>query len=252
MKGECLLSAKPTGISSTFEKPHYLVVDTNVVLDQIDVLEEEAIKDVIVLYTVLDEVKHKSSAVFKRFRDILMNPTRRFYTFVNEHHKDTYVKRDPGESANDRNDRAIRVATQWFEKHLKQNEEEIQVILLTDDVNNRTMAHEMGLLACSMGDYVRSCTHQPQLVDKLSQKHHEFGGNKVDLFPAHLTPAQIHDGIKNGKIFQGSFVSSRDNFLEGFVNVEGYEKFVSVQLGKTLRMRFENCNFNLSMYSFRF
>lgn len=49
----------------------------------------------------------------------------------------------------------------------------------------------------------------------------------MDLYPPHLPPQQIHDGIKNGKILQGSFVASRDNYLEGSVNVEGYEKFVS-------------------------
>lgn len=63
------------------------MLDTNVILDQIDVFEEETIKDVIVLQTVLDEVKHKSAAVYKRLRDILINPARRFYTFVNEHHR---------------------------------------------------------------------------------------------------------------------------------------------------------------------
>lgn len=29
-------------------------------------------------------------------------------------HRDTYIKQEPGESVNDRNDRAIRVATAWY------------------------------------------------------------------------------------------------------------------------------------------
>lgn len=227
------MAARPESISSKWNFPHYLVIDTNVVLDQIDVLEEESIKDVIVLHTVLDEVKHKSSVVYKRFRDVIMNPGRRFYTFVNEHHKDTYVERQPGESANDRNDRAIRVATQWYEKHLKlsaaDDEAEIRVILLTDDVNNRTKALEMGITAVSVGDYVRTLESHPQILDKLALKHQEFGENKVDLFPPHLTPMHIHDGIKAGKLLQGSFAASRDNYLEGFVNVAGFEKFILIQ-----------------------
>lgn len=64
-----------------------MLLDTNVILDQIDIFEEEIIKDVIILQTVLDEVRHKSAAVYKRLRDILNNPGRRFYTFVNEHHR---------------------------------------------------------------------------------------------------------------------------------------------------------------------
>ena len=36
---------------------------------------------------------------------------RNWFVFVNEHHAETYVERRPGESANDRNDRAIRYST---------------------------------------------------------------------------------------------------------------------------------------------
>lgn len=82
-----MLSEDPVSKSDLFKDPHYLLLDTNVILDQIDVFEENAITDVIVLQTVLDEVKHKSASIYKRLRDILVNPARRFYTFVNEHHR---------------------------------------------------------------------------------------------------------------------------------------------------------------------
>ena len=39
---------------------------------------------------------------------------RNWFVFVNEHHAETYVERRPGESANDRNDRAIRRAAAWY------------------------------------------------------------------------------------------------------------------------------------------
>lgn len=86
-KHDLVLSEEPASKSSLIKESHYLLLDTNVILDQIDVFEEEIIKDVIVLQTVLDEVRHKSAAVYKRLRDILNNPGRRFYTFVNEHHR---------------------------------------------------------------------------------------------------------------------------------------------------------------------
>lgn len=86
-KHDLVLSENPASKSELVKEPHYLLLDTNVVLDQIDVFEEDAIKDVIILKTVLDEVKHRSAAIYKRLRDILMNPARRFYTFVNEHHR---------------------------------------------------------------------------------------------------------------------------------------------------------------------
>lgn len=86
-KHDLVLSEDPASKSALFTDSHYLLLDTNVILDQIDVFEEETIKNVIVLQTVLDEVKHKSASIYKRLRDILMNPERKFYTFVNEHHR---------------------------------------------------------------------------------------------------------------------------------------------------------------------
>lgn len=65
------------------------------------------------------------------------------------------------------------------------------------------------------------------LIDKLSKNVIPESCTKDALYPAHLTPAQIHAGIKNGKIHQGTFHASRDNFLEGTVNINGYEKPVS-------------------------
>ena len=98
--------------------PHYLILDTNIVLEQIDLLESEGLENVIVLTTVLEEVRHRSSPIFKRIKDIIANPKRNFFVFVNEHRRETYVERKAGESANDRNDRAIRVASLWYNQHL--------------------------------------------------------------------------------------------------------------------------------------
>lgn len=73
--------------SELFSFPHYVVLDTNVILHQIDVLEEDAIRNVIILTTVLNEVKHRSSAAYKRLLDIIQDKSRGFYVFVNEHHR---------------------------------------------------------------------------------------------------------------------------------------------------------------------
>lgn len=63
--------------------------------------------------------------------------------------RDTYVARLPGESSNDRNDRAIRVATKWYDNHLKMKKRHIRAVLLTDDADNRRKAIEDGILVCS-------------------------------------------------------------------------------------------------------
>lgn len=144
--------------------------------------------------------------------------------------RDTYVERQPGESANDRNDRAIRVATAWYESHLKksfEDENQVRVILLSDDKQNSEKARADGILCSTVGDYVRGLDKYPTLQDKLSLKGFSSQDNKQAIFPPHLTVTEIHDGIKQGKLHQGTFAASRENYLEGFVNVEGMEKSVS-------------------------
>ncbi|XP_055377546.1 exosome complex exonuclease RRP44 [Condylostylus longicornis] len=235
LASERKLSKDPNIQSTLFPFPHYLVLDTNVVIDQIDVFEENIICNVIILTTVLDEVKNKSSAIYKRFRDIINFDSRNFYVFVNEHHKDTYVERKKGETTNDRNDRAIRIATKWYDNHLKecQSHEETKkvtrVVLLTDDADNRRKAVEEGILVASVEEYVQSLTEHPNLLDKISKKNYEFESSKKSLFPPHLTVMQIHNGIKNSKFLQGAFMASRENYLEGHVMVEKFEKPVLIQ-----------------------
>ncbi|CAG5093776.1 Similar to RRP44A: Exosome complex exonuclease RRP44 homolog A (Arabidopsis thaliana) [Cotesia congregata] len=232
-KKDLVLEEKNPGTkSSLISDPYYLLLDTNIVLDQINILEEDLLCNVIILQTVLEEVKHRSSNVYKKLKDIIADPKRKFYVFVNEHHKDTFVERVPGEKINDRNDRAIRTACLWYKSHLEQSKNNnINIVLLTDDNENRSKAQVEGCLAFTMEEYVCSLENSGFLEDKLCKKNYEIDGGKGEpLFPSHLTPAQLHDGIKNGKLLQGTFLASRENFLEGSVNVEGMEKFVSVEL----------------------
>lgn len=84
---EFVLDQNPVSICALFDYPHYLILDTNVVLHQIDVLEEDALTNVIILQTVLEEVKHQNTAIFQRLLEIIGNKKRKFYSFVNEHHK---------------------------------------------------------------------------------------------------------------------------------------------------------------------
>uniref|UniRef100_A0A674DFY4 Protein DIS3 homolog n=1 Tax=Salmo trutta TaxID=8032 RepID=A0A674DFY4_SALTR len=180
--------------------PHYLLPDTNVVLSQIDILEDPLIKNVIILQTVLQEVRHRSAPIYKRLKDILHDKEKHVYTFTNEHHRETYIEREQGESANDRNDRAIRISTKWYSDHL--NNKGLKVVLLTNDRGNKEKAEEAGLL-----------TYR-------SDVNNEITSSKV-LFSEHLPLSRIQSGIKSGTFQQGTFRASRDNYLEATVFVHG-------------------------------
>ena len=86
-------------------------------------------------------------------------------------------------------------------------------------------------------DYIENVNGFPGLSDKLSKNVIPESCSKDALYPAHLTPIQIHSGIRNGKLYQGTFHASRDNFLEGTASVNGFEKPVSFNSFKLLVTR---------------
>lgn len=60
------------------------------------------------------------------------------------------MERVKGETINDRNDRAIREGSRWYDDHLAApKKSRIRTVLLTDDAGNREKAIASGLLACS-------------------------------------------------------------------------------------------------------
>uniref|UniRef100_A0A8D0Y5K5 Protein DIS3 homolog n=1 Tax=Sus scrofa TaxID=9823 RepID=A0A8D0Y5K5_PIG len=183
--------------SSLCPQPHYLLPDTNVLLHQIDVLEDPAIRNVIVLQTVLQEVRNRSAPVYKRIRDVTNNQEKHFYTFTNEHHRETYVEQQQGENSNDRNDRAIRVAAKWYNEHLKKMsaENQLQVIFITNDRKNKEKAIEEGIPAFTCEEYVKSLTANPELIDRLACLSDE--GVSLSLF--YFVFAKHGRGIKNRK-----------------------------------------------------
>ncbi|KAI9354526.1 hypothetical protein DFJ73DRAFT_624014 [Zopfochytrium polystomum] len=204
--------------------PHYLVPDTNVLFHQIDLIEHEAFKNVIILQTVLQELRHRSQQIYARARALVAEPTRRVWVFSNEFHRDTYIEREKDETPNDRNDRAIRTACKWYSDHAIPG---IQIVLMTDDADNRRKAALLGLTAVSVREYVEAMTQYPELVDMIAAPEEDDGDSgKKFSYPEHLTATQISAGLKSGAFSQGTLNISTHNFLEGsiYTKVDGVEK----------------------------
>ncbi|CAM4488728.1 unnamed protein product [Leuciscus chuanchicus] len=222
--------------------PHYLIPDTNVVLHQLDILVDPLIRNVVILQTVLQEVRHRSPTVYKRIKDAIHEKDKHFYTFTNEHHRETFIEREQGESANDRNDRAIRVAAKWYTDHLAKVTDggPLKVVLLTNDRANKEKAEQCGLIVYRCEEYIKSLIGNPELVDRLAltaDDQNEVTGSKL-LFPEHLPLSRIQTGIKNGTFLQGTFHANRDNYLEGtvFIHREGAD------INEVLLRGFQNLN----------
>lgn len=203
-----------------------LVVDTNVVLHQIDLLENPAIDDVVVLSIVLEEVKNKNIGIYNRLRALCSNSSRNFFVFSNQHHRDTYVKEIPGESPNDRNDRAIRVATQWYQNHLGNA---VRVLLITNDRENKRKATEEGIAADTVDSFVKSLG-KPELLDLIVQPpaadvsmedaEDLRPSKRKALYTEHKPMSEITSGLLRGIFHQGKLRVNRYNPFEAYVGSE--------------------------------
>ncbi|RZB77026.1 Exosome complex exonuclease RRP44-like A, partial [Glycine soja] len=211
------LSASPSTI---------LFVDTNVVLNQIDLLENPAIDDVVVLSIVLEEVKNKNMSVYNRIRAICSHSMRKFFVFSNEYHRDTYIKEMSGETKNDRNDRAIRVPTQWYQNHLGGA---VKVLLITNDKENKRKASEEGILAETVESYVKSLD-QPDLLDLLVRPASEDvdmeevedlrPSKRKVIYSEHKPMSEITSGLHRGIYHHGKLRVNRYNPFEAYVGSE--------------------------------
>ena len=228
----CTTCSQTDPVLTPVSMASFILPDTNVVLHQIDFLEDPVISNVILTQVVLQEVKHRNSGIYKRLRDIIANKKRKFYVFSNEHRKETFVDRREGESANDRNDRAIRTCVQWYNEHLIAGfapSEPPRVVLLTNDRANKQKATASGITALTVLEYVQTKSNAIHLLDRLAQTEDDSLLPAKKLFPEHLPLSTIQSGLKSGKYLQGAYQGSRENYLEGHVSVHSMDEWVLIK-----------------------
>tara|TARA_B100000524_G_scaffold260752_1_gene141899 strand:- start:281 stop:3166 length:2886 start_codon:yes stop_codon:yes gene_type:complete len=220
----------------------YLVLDTNIVLHQIDLLEKPVLCNVIILQTVLEEVQHNKISVYKRLRTLIDDATRKFHVFNNEFHREVYTQRMPGESPNDRNDRAIRDAASWYQRQL---DGLASVLLITNDAENLQKASAAGLKANTIEQYVATLPQAEELQDVLARSAEAelaaMGGGKDGAAAAtnrprpgglkyepHLPLSELTRGVQAGELHQGKLRVSRYNPSKGAVAVHSLKGHTEV------------------------
>ena len=234
----------------------YVVVDTNVALHQMDLLAHACVTDVVVPSVVLEECRARSRPSYERLRALCQDPAKRFFVFANEHHRDTYVKAEPGESPNDRNDRAIRVVCAFYRRAVP----EMRVVLLTNDRGNLRKARDEGVDAVSCREFAkRAASRDPtskaagladlvapsaldedeldledgaeRLQERLPKRakkerdedekrktpKNEGPGAPFVSFAEHLSPAAVAAGLAGGSLHQGALRTSRHSPWEGSI-----------------------------------
>lgn len=218
-----ILSESPLNLAQENIGKHYVVIDTNIVLNAIDILENDKVfYDVIVPQTVLNEVRNQSYPIYMRLRTLTKNEDKRFIVFHNEFKSSTYVARKRGEIINDYNDRLIRQTAKYYNEHL--SESGIKILLITGDMANKKLANNENILSYTVHEYINLLPNSEELKDMLpSTDSFDKTLNEIK-YPEYYTSARLMGGIKNGSLYQGNISISSYNFLEGSVNVSGMPK----------------------------
>lgn len=206
---------------------HYIVVDTNIVLQAIDLLESpECFYDVVIPQTVLEEVRNRSYPIYQRLRTLVKADDKRFVIFHNEFHEGTFVSRNRGESINDKNDRAIRKVVEWYDKHLNNanSTTPIKIIFVCNDKDNLSKALDEGLYGMTLRQYVSLLPNGDNLIELLPSDNKSFEGVEEMQYPEYYTEARIFAGINNNTLFKGILNISKYNFLQGTVQVNDFNK----------------------------
>lgn len=188
-----------------------LVVDTNIALHQIDVLEyaSPVTSLVVVLQTVLQELKHLNLSIYRRVLNLLKDENKSFIFLPNELIISTATAQEKDESINDCNDRAIRLAALHLYQLLNIDTESSptkNVLLLTNDVDNQRKSAKTGLLCMGMRSYVNQFKDSyPELLDVAAADAAAAPtGRSGPLYPPHLSMSDISVGLRSGTVLKGT------------------------------------------------
>ncbi|QIX01936.1 hypothetical protein AMS68_007453 [Peltaster fructicola] len=227
-----VLSATPAG-AKDYPQGHYLVPDTNAFLSGMDLFESEGVfQDVIVLQTVLEEVKNRSLPLYHRLIALTKNEGKRFYVFFNDFRLETYIEREAQESINDRNDRAVRRACVWYAEHLhKSRSGSVRcpaIVMISDDRENLRKAKAEGISSANLRDYVSGLDDADRLLDMISQRNSVRDSKAELIYPDYMSVSAMLTGVKAGTLHQGTFNVSPYNYLEGSVHVPAFDRALLV------------------------
>lgn len=252
--------------SSREEKTRLVIVDTNVLLHNLDVLEHPscAIANIVIPQTALLECRHRSFSAYNRTMDLLRSSTSKDNTesgsgqkrcvifFPDCHHISTQVNlTHDKESINDSNDARIRQVAMFFGDSLVGSG--VEVVLLTDDKNCRALAMKdqrdayesdddkdcsepsFVFYAKSVREHISELENENSdlsLSDFVAQFSAESSGKveRKQYYATHLPNNDLSLGVKSGKFFQGYIRTLPGQHDRAYVTVRQGEDRVAVNI----------------------
>ena len=192
-----------------------IVLDTEVVLNQVDALQHESVKNVMIIQTVYDSVKSKSRAVQNRLDRLLRNPEKHMCLFANENFVHTWVDQAPEMTSQDHKNALIFKALEFLGQRFP-------VVFL---VNSDKALEEFRARAPAGFQFEADTIHHfaegSELAELLSAA--DTDGKAGRIFEDHLSLVDVHRLVNEGKALVGVFTPSQFSREEATVRTQKEE-----------------------------
>mmetsp|Transcript_10950 Transcript_10950/g.13845 ORF Transcript_10950/g.13845 Transcript_10950/m.13845 type:complete len:1080 (+) Transcript_10950:70-3309(+) len=248
-------------------KIRLVVVDTNVLLHNLDVLEHPsfAINNIVIPQTALLECRHRSFTAYGRVMDLIRSSSANHSQNLNDkntsskrrcviffpdiHHVSTQINRGTSESnINDDNDARIRQVAFYYGESLSGGD--VEITLLTDDKGCRELAlkEQRGILGeCEKNKLLFTPNsvrkhiimlekEDPSLAlsDSVAQFSAVSASGKRDekklFYKSHIPQNELSIGVKSRKYYQGTIRAERGSYDKCYVTVRKGDDRVAVSI----------------------
>ncbi|KAF9362619.1 DIS3 mitotic control [Mortierella sp. NVP85] len=206
----------------------------------LDLLEQEELTNFIFTETVLLRLHNEDKTrTYRSLRRITRDSRRSSIVFCNEHCEGATVVREPKETLDHRDWRALNQAASWYRRHLLKS---VPIILLSEKFKQEDLptSHDDGITVMSLKEYLD--TFWPfnmvlhELLDSLKEAILEEDleepnqgtatskkGHGVTGYQEYKPMSELEAGVKSERFFQGIFrvrANHRDQaFIRGDANI---------------------------------
>ncbi|KAG0301344.1 DIS3 mitotic control [Dissophora globulifera] len=223
------------------EPQFYLVPDYSVSLRYVELLEQEELTNIIFTETILTRLQSEDkSRTYKSLRQVAKDPRRRSVVFSNEHCQETSVLRQPDESIEHRDWRALVQTASWYRRHLAGA---VPIILLSEQYTQQDvldLKDSTGITVMSLKEYLTtywpttSVLHEllmslkeAILEEDLENQNQTSSGSKKGSsatgYQEYKPMSELEAGVKSERFFQGVLrvrANHRDQaFIRGGSNI---------------------------------
>ncbi|KAG9067492.1 DIS3 mitotic control [Linnemannia hyalina] len=223
------------------EQEYYLIPDYSVALRYVELLEQEELTNIIFAETILQRLQSEDkSRTYKSLRQVAKDPRRRSVVFSNEHCKETNVLREPEESVEHRDWRALVQTAAWYRRHLHGSAD---IILLSEEFKQEDVLRiddTTGITVMSLKEYLTkfwpktavlhellTSLKEAILEEDLENKTHGSTSSKKSSggtgYQEYKPLSELEAGVKSERFFQGVMrvrANHRDQaFIRGDANI---------------------------------